>query len=130
MSLKGILSNPFNLWLLEKIIKFSPHEDIKPISQIRSEVQLLDYFWKQRIENENSVHVLRRVSNRMVKERSLTVKVDDIYDDVGLDNPSEDDPLGIRFRVMKYLTKDSSTGQSIAFSHNILFDYAISVLAH
>ena len=124
---KGILSNPFNLWLLEKIIKFSPHEDIKPISQIRSEVQLLDYFWKQRIENENSERVLRRVSNRMVKERSLTVKVDDIYDDVDLDNPVRRTAWN-KFQSDEILTQVSSTRQSIAFSHNILFDYAISVL--
>ena len=124
---KHILATPFNLWLLEKIIKFSPHEDIKPISQIRSEVQLLDYFWKQRIRNENSERVLRQVSNRMVKERSLTVKVDDIYDDVGLDNLVRMTTWD-KIQSDEILTKDSSTGQRIAFSHNILFDYAISVL--
>ena len=43
---KNILANPFNLWLLEKILKFASPEDIKHISQIRSEVQLFDLFWE------------------------------------------------------------------------------------
>ena len=124
---KGILSYPFNLWLLEKILKFSPHVDIKRISQIRSEVQLLDRFWKQRIENENSERVLRRISSKMVEKRSLNVKVDDIYDDVDLDNPIRRTAWN-KLQSDEILAKVSSTGQRIAFSHNILFDYAISVL--
>ena len=124
---KGILSYPFNLWLLEKIIKFSPHENIKVISQIRSEVQLLDHFWKQRIENENSERVLRRISSKMVEKRSLNVKVDDIYDDVDLDNPVRRTAWN-NLQSDEILAKVSSTRQRIAFSHNILFDYAISVL--
>ena len=122
---KNILANPFNLWLLEKILKSS--DGIPDFSQIHSEVQLLGLFWERRIENENSERVLRRISHRMVKERSLTVKVDDIYDDVNLDNPVRKNAWD-KLQSDEILAKVSSTGQRIAFSHNILFDYAISVL--
>ena len=124
---KNILAKPFNLWLLEKILKNLPNEELDALSQIRSEVQLLDRFWQQRIENENSERVLRRISHRMVKELSLTVKVDDIYDDVDLDNPVRKTAWD-KLQSDEILVKVSSTGQRIAFSHNILFDYAISVL--
>ena len=122
---KNILANPFNLWLLEKILKTSQH--LPDFSQVRSEVQLLGLFWQRRIDNESSEHVLRRISRRMVKERSLTVKVDDIYDDADVDKLMGKTAWD-KLQSDEILAKVSSTGQRVAFSHNILFDYAISVL--
>ena len=125
---KKILTNPFNLWLLEKILNFTSPKDIKHISQIRSEVELLYRFWEQRVDNdETSEHVLRKVSNQMIKKRSLTVRVDDIHDEVNLDNPVRRTAWE-KHQSDEILAKVSSTGQRIAFSHNILFDYAVSVL--
>ena len=122
---KNILANPFNLWLLEKILKSS--QDLPNFSQVHSEVQLLGLFWQRRIENENSEYVLRRISRLMVKERSLTLKVDDIYEDIDLDKPARKTAWD-KLQSDEILSKVSSTGQRVAFSHNILFDYAISVL--
>ena len=124
---KGILSYPFNLWLLENILKFASPEEIRHISQFRSEVQLFDRFWQQRVEKETSERVLRIISSQMVSERSLTVRVDDIHDEVDLDNPVRRSAWD-KLMSDEILAKVSSTGQRIAFSHNILFDYAISVL--
>ena len=122
---KNILATPFNLWLLEKILNAS--QELPDFSQVRSEVQLLSLFWERRVENENSERVLRRIAHRMVKGRSLTVKVDDIYDDVDLDNPVRKTAWD-KLQSDEILVKVSSTRQRIAFFHNILFDYAISVL--
>ena len=126
---KQLLANPFNLWLLEKILK-NP-QDVRALSQIYSEVQLLDLFWQRRIISvSNEVHrlfVLKRIVRRMVEERSLTVRQNDVYKDLELDKlaiqRAWDDLLSDEI-----LAKVSLTGQRIAFSHNILFDYAISVL--
>ena len=122
---KNILANPFNLWLLEKILKTS--QQLPDFSQIRSEVQLLGLFWQRRIDNENSEHLLRQIADKMVQERSLSVRVDDVYDDVDLDKPIRKNAWD-KLQSNEILSKVSSTGQRIAFSHNILFDYAISVL--
>ena len=124
---KKILAKPFNIWLLEKILRNLSDKNLTALSQIRSEVQLLDRFWQQRIENEISERVLRRISHRMVEKLSLTVRVDDIYDDVDLDNPVRKTAWD-KLQSNEILARVSSTGQRIAFSHNILFDYAISVL--
>lgn len=125
LDFKNILANPFNLWLLEKILKSS--QSVPDFSQIHSEVQLLDLFWKRRIENENSEHVLRQIADKMVKEHSLSIRIDDFYDDVDLGNPVKKIAWD-KLQSNEILTRSSSTGQRIAFSHNILFDYAISVL--
>ena len=126
---KHLLANPFNLWLLEKILRISP--DIPDFSQIHSEVQLLDLFWQRRIEVANNetdrLFVLTQVARQMVKKRSLTVRLDNIYDNLDLDKPG----MKMAWDSLlsdEILAKVSSTGQRIAFSHNILFDYAVSVL--
>ena len=126
---KQLLATPFNLWLLEKILETS--QDVRSLSQIRSEVQLLGLFWERRVEGKSDVDhrqfLLEQVASRMVEKHSLSVRRRDVYRDLGLEDPA-------RQRAWEGLLSDeivakvSSTGQQIAFSHNILFDYAISVL--
>ena len=120
---KNILATPFNLWLLEKILKVSP--DLPDFSKVHSEVQLLGLFWQRRIEstrNSNTrLFVLEEIAHQMVKKRSLSIRQSDIRK--MLIQTAWDDLLSDEI-----LTKVSSSGQRIAFSHNILFDYAISVL--
>ena len=126
---KQLLANPFNLWLLEKILKDS--QEVPNFSQIYSEVQLLNLFWRRRIAPvSNEVHrqpILTQILRQMVKEHSLTVRLDNISDNLGLDQPPRETAWDYLFGN-EVLVMGSSTGQRIAFSHNILFDYAISVL--
>ena len=126
---KQLVANPFNLWLLEKILKTSQEEP--DFSRVRSEVQLLGLFWQRRVEAvSNEVHrlsVLTQIVHQMVKERSLTVRLDNIANDLGLDKPARETAWN-ELLSDEILARVSSTRQRIAFSHNILFDYAISVL--
>ena len=127
---KDILATPFNLWLLEKILKASP--DMPDFSQVHSEVQLLGIFWERRIESTSNSDtrrfVLEGIAHQMVNERSLSVKRNDIHKEQLYVSGQT---IRGAFRELlsdEILTKVSSTGRRIAFSHNILFDYAISVL--
>ena len=126
---KQLLANPFNLWLLEKILKAS--QDVPDFSQIRSEVQLLGLFWKRRIEGKSDVDhrqfLLEQVASRMVEKHLLSVRRRDVYKDLGLEDPVRQGAWD-NLLSDEILAKTSSTGQRIAFSHNILFDYAISIL--
>ena len=126
---KNILGIPFNLWLLEKILKASP--DLPDFSKIHSEVQLLDLFWKRRIEStstgDNRLFVLEQIADQMVKERSLSVRRNTVYETLNLDRSGQKIAWD-ELQSDEILAKVSSSGQRIAFSHNILFDYAISVL--
>lgn len=123
---KNILANPFNLWLLEKILSTLPDEDVRrTFSKVRSEVQLLDLFWSRRIEaadNENDrLSVLEEIALEMVEQCSLSIRQSNVRKT--LIQTAWNDLLSDEI-----LTKVSSTGKRVAFSHNILFDYAISVL--
>ena len=126
---RQLLANPFNLWLLENILK-TPRE-VPDFSQIHSEVQLLDLFWARRVEGKSDVEhrrfLLKQVASRMVEKHSLTVRRYDIYKDLSLENPVRQMAWD-NLLSDEILAKVSSAKQRIAFSHNILFDYAISVL--
>ena len=128
-SFKQLLVIPFNLWLLEKILKTS--QEVPDFSQIRSEVQLLRLFWQRRIEavsnEDHRLFILRRIAHRMVEERSLTIERNKVYEDLHLDKIAIQGAWQDLLRD-EVLVKISSTGQRVAFSHNILFDYAIGVL--
>lgn len=129
---KNILANPFNLWLLEKILRNLPDEELSTLSQIHSEVQLFSIFWHRRIEaadNEiDRLSILEEIARKMVKQRSLSIRQSDIHKEQLYVSGTT---IKAAFRDLlsdEILTKVSSTGQRIAFSHNILFDYAISLL--
>ena len=124
-----LLTNPFNLWLLEKILKTSP--DVLDFSQIHSEVQLLGLFWQRRIEitsnNLDRLSILEQIAGRMVENRSLSVRREEVYEQARLYEPAKQIALN-RLLSDEILANISSTRQRIAFTHNILFDYATSVL--
>ena len=122
---KDILATPFNLWLLEKILKSS--NDIPDFSQIHSEVQLLGLFWQRRIRDETHEFLLEQTAHQMVEERSLSIKQSSVNQKLELEKPAKK-AAWENLLSDEILAKVSSTGQRIAFSHNILFDYAVSVL--
>ena len=120
---KELLRIPFNLWLLEKLLSHDPN--IPELSSVSSEVQLLGLFWKQRVTDgplgEDKRVFLSKVTQAMVAQRSLSMRKDEV-DVIG--------GSGIWDSLLsaEILVNVSTTGQRVAFSHNILFDYAVSVL--
>ena len=103
--------------------------------QIYSEVQLLgDVLATHRIEGESdgerpsvSYLFLSKLHVAWLKKLSLSVRREDVYERASLYEPAKQTAWN-NLLSDEILTKVSSTGQRIAFSHNILFDYAISVL--
>ncbi len=127
---KDILANPFNLWLLERILKSS--DRVPDFSQVHSEVQLLDLFWQRRIVDKNNgdtrLFFLEGTALQMVKKCSLSIRQSDLHKKQLY--VSGQGIKGVLRDLLsdEILMKVSSSGQRIAFSHNILFDYAVSVL--
>jgi NACHT domain len=120
---KRLLEVPFNLWLLEKVLREST--DTPDLSQIRSTVQLLGLFWKYRVEfksnKEDREIILTRAVRKMANSHSLSARKEELY-------RPEIREAWQELLSDEVLTEVSSTGQRVAFSHNILFDYAVSVL--
>lgn len=121
--LRELLGIPFNLWLMERLAAENP--DLSELSSVTSEVQLLDLFWKRRVTSRPLGHDMRRLLYRttstMVSQRSLSVSTDSVYE------PGTNVAWDSLFSS-EILQFTAPTMQRVTFVHNILFDYAVSVL--
>ena len=120
---KEILKNPFNLWLLKKIsIK---NKSLSGIDKIGSEIQLLNKFWQSYVSSTfnyaGKESILSEISHDMVKRYSLSVRKDKHYK-ANLDTSWKS------LFSDEIIVASELTGQRVSFSHNILFDYAVSLL--
>jgi hypothetical protein len=120
---KSLLRTPFNLWLLEKLLP--DLGDPEQLIPIRSEVQLLRLFWQRRVADgsrgiDREV-ILRSILKEMVGARSLSVNRTEVYDPAL--NEGWQDLLS-----REVLIETSSSAQRVRFRHNVLFDYAVSIL--
>jgi hypothetical protein len=120
---KSILRYPFNLWLLDSIVKTSGQ--IPDLSQVVSEVQLLNLFWgvriRQKPDSESREFLLSRLTGQMVRDRSLTVRKDRIFD------PKLESAY-LELLSDEILTSSNGKSQRLRYSHNTLFDYSVSNL--
>lgn len=119
--LKTLLAVPFNLWLLEKMLPESAPEEF---AHVGSQVQLLGLFWQRRVTGASNglrrKHVLAKVVEKMVSERSLSVSQAHVFE------PTDEQEWQDLFSHEVLI--EQSLGNKVRFGHNILFDYAVSVL--
>lgn len=118
---KDILRNPFHLWLLKKISERT--QTLSELDKIGSEVQLLDKFWENYIssasDSEIKESILSALTKDMVSGYALSVRKDKHY------QVSVDSSWRSLFSD-EIIASSELTGQRVSFSHNILFDYAVS----
>lgn len=128
-ALKTILKVPFFLKLLEEIVKNSSVEVLEEIKKFSSETQLLESYWKMKIINRpNHVEMellLSRFTKLMIKERTLSEAKDKVFKAENLVPPE----IFAYLRSENILDEVSLNNTRLAFSHNILFDFAVSVFA-
>jgi hypothetical protein len=115
---------PFNLWLMECVL--SSDADKEKMRLLHSEVQLLDLYWSTHVtgvpDGEVRTRILRQATSAMIKSRSLAFTPAEVFSD----------EIATSWHALFSSNVLSETGpgkQAAQFSHNILFDYAISVLA-
>ncbi|HZH29204.1 MAG TPA: hypothetical protein VEY11_00300 [Pyrinomonadaceae bacterium] len=118
-----LLRIPFNLWLVERLLSLNP--ELPELSAVVSEIQLLGLFWKYRVaggrSSEDRRALLSKVTREMVAVRALSVRRDEVYT-IGAGDTWDS---VMNAEVLVYT---SETEQRVTFRHNILFDYAVSVL--
>ncbi len=123
LEFRALLRIPFNLWLVERLL--SQSDARTELTSVRSEIELLNLFWRHRVQQAafatDTAVLLSGITVRMVADRTLAVRVDDVYP-LGAD-PTWDSLLSSE--ILELVLPDK---QRVSFSHNILFDYAVSVL--
>lgn len=119
-SVKDLCQIPFYLKLLADLSETA----LGQLSQIHTEVELLDLFWKNRIEeNEHAVLLslaLTALTKQLVLNKLLALNIDTVIERIAI----EQWELLLSHDIVR-LTGPAKS--SIGFSHNIFFDYAVSV---
>jgi len=120
--LKKLLFNPFYIYLTSQLIQ--AEKDSIKINSVYSEVQLLDLYWNSKIEYNQlglSLEILlKEITDKMISTHSLSVPISEFakYSET---NRNYLLSSGI-------LTNVGINKNKIAYTHNILFDYAVSRL--
>jgi hypothetical protein len=121
--LRDLLCIPFNLWLTRQIMMAT--EGATLFSAVASEVELLGLYWKRRVlASDRSMeirHILTQVVRQMVEAYALSVRREEVFEISAA-------PIWTELFSAGVLEEAGTSQQRIVFSHNILFDYAVSVL--
>ena len=119
---RDLLRVPFHLWLTERVLRSKA--DAAALSQATSEVQLLDLYWKHRVRAgthaEDRDFLLSEIITAMVQNRALTARRTAVY------RPDLRDAW--RTLMSDEVLVEVAEGEPrVAFSQNILFDFAVSL---
>jgi hypothetical protein len=119
---QALLNVPFNIWLIELVLKAGAKKE--EFSQITSEVQLLEMYWNYRVRqashSEDREFLLKNATAAMVGDRKLSIRRDRLY-------VPEVKSAWEALLSDEVIAETVGRETAIAFTHNILFDYAVSV---
>lgn len=126
--LRKLLWNPFNLRLAAELADKLTGGQHTQLLQVRSRVELLGRYWDWRIRNADKTAreaLLKRLASSMLEGRRLQV-VEEEPTVVGTDSAAVESLLSQG--VLSALDGPiPGVGRVLAFSHNILFDYATAI---
>jgi hypothetical protein len=128
-SLVGILKKPFNLRLIGELIGEGVSVDV--LSPIRTQVELLSKYWLYRVIRNDSNGdarelVLRRIAEEMLKDHSMRIDRSLVITDVNMSRFIGELLSSHVLIEWQSSPKSKADRYVLAFSHNMLFDYAIS----
>ncbi len=124
--LKDVLKIPFFLSLLHTILK-KTDVNTEALKLLKSEIDLLELYWTKVILRESYIQTelfLMKITQKMVYERLLTVDKLDYLRDLS----PQDVLIAEQLLSVNILAEQNSYSSKIAYTHNILFDYAVSKL--
>ena len=119
---RQVLRTPFNIWLLEGLLGRSQRRPTG-LSSVASEIGLLELYFSKRIAGgelgESRSRLLREIVEAMVSQRALSVSRAQVS------NPKHERALR-SLMSSEVLVSASTVTRRVAFSHNMLFDFAVA----
>ena len=125
--LKALLKNIFNLHLLAELLDAGVVGSA--LSTIKTQVELLDEYWKYRVRRSDGRHSARdaaitAVLQKMIKSQSLRV----FRSDISASYAAELSELEAHDILRAEETAGGTNEDILLFSHHVLFDYAVARL--
>jgi len=119
--LREILRTPYFLKLFERIVLENNDLKVSEVTHIETAEQLLSKFWDIHVTNDSQIDLLLRGLTRiLVTKENLSVRKEEIV-------------TPLNFAVLDTLLSDgilveaAPAKQKLAFAHNILLEYAVSI---
>lgn len=116
--LQKLIKTPYFLKLVEQIITDNDANG-ETLSGIETEAQLLDVFWRKKIEDSTEkVLFIQKLTKLLASNSSLIIERDKILNELNVvifDN-----------LVSLHIIEESGSGSYVSFTHNILLDFAIA----
>lgn len=121
-AVEPLLRIPFHLWLIERVLG-SNGASAEEITRVGSQAELLDIYWMARVAGRPDAEarqvLIARATEAMLHSKTLVVSLEDLYTS-GLTKTLS------AMLSDEILTKTIRDGQTIRFTHNILFDDMVS----
>ena len=119
---RELMRIPFNIWLAESLLQQT--ENQINLSTVSSENQLLTLFWEHRViqapQANDLLDILSHITEKMVEQRMLSARIQNVYQ-AGMSQAWD-------VLLSSGLLEEIPGRRRVVFSHNILFDYAVSEL--
>lgn len=126
-SFREILRVPFFLRLADIVLHEAQEVELEEIKQFKSETQLLKRYWDLKVKGITDAflaeQLLITLTSTLVEKKALSVAKKEF----SIPDKAEA-AVYYYLRSEKVLEEVSIGGSRIAFGHNILFDYAVSLL--
>ena len=130
--LQDLLRLPFNLRLLAELL--GTGISTTELQPLRTQVELLDRFWQERIIRDDGNGdarelVLRRTTNAMVEQRALRTARTAVISDDAASGAFLTDLLSNHVLAEWTTQTGKAQREILTFPHHLLFDYAVSRLS-
>lgn len=120
VGLKALVKIPYFFKLLEKVIGTTDTNTTTGLSNIETEEQLLEIFWRQHVTNDILKDIfLRNLTEQLIDKAHLSCTKASIVNDSN---------QGVFHGLVSegIITETSVTRQNVSFNHNILLEFAVA----
>jgi len=131
LELRNLLKIPFNLRLVVDLA--GAGIPLKDISPIRSQMELMDRYWNERVirwdrQGDARESLLREIAQKMIEKRQLYCNRNELLVDASK-SPILHEILSSKILEERKAFPGSSRDRyTLSFSHNMLFDFAVERL--
>jgi hypothetical protein len=126
-ALRELVRNPFNLARLAELVEAgAPAAELRPL---RTQLELLEVYWQRRVRSPNVGSDAReRLARRLCENAVGALALFALRDQLASDAPADQAIAELLGAGVLVEAQGPSGAETLAFSHHVLFDYALARL--
>ena len=126
-ALRELVRNPFNLARLAELVEAgAPAAELRPL---RTQLELLEVFWQRRVRSPNvGSDASERLARRLCEKAVGALALFALREQLASDAPTDQAIAELLSAGVLVEAQGPSGAETLAFSHHVLFDYALARL--